>query len=344
MSDVADRRKALIARLFPGGIPRIWCPLINHYTPDGGIDAFRTRAMIRSLAPHVGGLAVAGEMGDGWVLSRKKCDEVLYTCIPDAKALGMRILYVSLDAEPQDAYGTIVYHLAALERAYQRGDTLENLIAAGLCGYAVTAPVGEHYTDDEIEEALRPILELGAPIALINDPKATGNEIVPITVAKLSREFYNFFLYEDNSGEDKYVLSEYNDDALPLLRGCEGEYSKWFKYYDGFRLPMANALAPALTRVWAQCEDEDEQGAQELSDRLSQAITEMTEITERLMDGDPLYNAVRLVDHFRAYGKDAWEMDIPALPDGREFPVKAVQQVGDLLSDYGLLTENGYLP
>lgn len=338
----AQKRRELISRLFPGGIPRIWCPLLTQYTPDGGIDAFRMRALLRSLAPHVGGLMLTGDLGDGWQLSRRQCDQVLAACLDDARALGMRVLFAVAEEESQDAYGTIVYHLEALARIHGKDSALENLIAAGLCGYSIFAPFGAGQEDQRIEEALRPILNLGAPVAIINSPASTGTTLSPALIGKFCDEFPNFYLYQDNSGLDEYVLSPYDDDSLITLRGVEFDYNKWYNHYDGFMLPFANSFASTLTRVWAEREDENEDVAKEMSLKMDGLIRGLLDLAERL-EGNATQNAVRLCDHFRAYGKDAWEMDVAPTLDGTQYPARLVEQVGDLINDSGLLNENGYL-
>lgn len=340
----AQKRKALISRLFPGGIPRIWCPMLTHYTPDGGIDVFRMRALLRSLAPHVGGLMLTGDLGDGWQLSRRHCEQVLSACRDDARALGMRVLFAVAEEESQDAYGTIVYHLESLAREHGKESAPENLIAAGLCGYSIFAPFGAGDDSESVENALRPILKIGAPIAIINSPVRTGTNLSPALIGKLCDEFPNFYLYQDNSGLDEYVLSPYDDDSLITLRGVEFDYNNWYNHYDGFMLPFANAFASTLTRVWAEREDENEAIAQEMTQKMDSLIHNLLDLAQRL-DGDVMQNAVRLCDHFRAYGKDAWEMEISPIPAQTVFPARIIEQVGDLINDAGLLNnENGYLP
>jgi hypothetical protein len=37
------KRGELIARMFPHGIPTLWCPLLAYYARDGSIDKARMR-------------------------------------------------------------------------------------------------------------------------------------------------------------------------------------------------------------------------------------------------------------------------------------------------------------
>ena len=342
MDSVAKRRGELIRRLFPGGVPRILCPVLTHLTPDGAVDGFRMRAMIRSLAPHVGGLIAAGGTGDGWAMNRKQCAQVLDACLSEAKGLGMRVLFSVLEEETQDAYGTIVYHLYQLRREYGNESHIDNLAAAGLCGYSVCAPKGSDLSREEIEAELQPVMDLGVPIALVNAPDKTGSEISIETVNSFAEKYPHFFMYQDNSGDDLYVQNGSAPEGLLLIRGYEYDYSKWYRYYDGFTLASANAFAPALARVWAELEDENPDAAEELSERLSLVFSNLVQIAGKF-DGDSLANAARIADHFRAYGKDAWDMDMPPLWNGQEPSYRDIEQAGDHINDSGLLNEQGYM-
>ncbi|MBE5761019.1 MAG: hypothetical protein E7334_03365 [Clostridiales bacterium] len=342
MDVVMEKRNELMQRLFPGGVPRIWCPMLTHYNPDGGIDGFRMRAMLRSLYPHVGGLVAAGETGDGYRLTRKQCDSVLNICLEDSKALGMRVLFAVLEDEAQDAFGCIYYHLAALERKFKKGDHIENLIAAGLCGYLVYLPVGDDMTDEELVDDLTPIMELGVPIALVNDPAVTHNQLSPKSICEFAHKYPHFFCYQDKSGRDEFVLSQYDDDTLYTLRGFEYDYSSWFDRYDGFMVPSANCFASAIARIWAEREDGEPGSADDISLRITNAVRGLVELGER-MEGDVLQNAARLGDHFRAYGKDSWDVDPSLTFGGEEIPYKLIEAAGDIINDNGLSNENGYM-
>ena len=56
----AERRGALIGRLLPEGVPKLWCPPLTHYDPQGGVDRDRIAAHLRNIAPYVKGLLVPG--------------------------------------------------------------------------------------------------------------------------------------------------------------------------------------------------------------------------------------------------------------------------------------------
>ena len=61
-------RAELVARLFPEGVPTLWCPPLTHYLPDGGLDRARVKAHLEFMSPWVKGLLVPGTTGDGWEL------------------------------------------------------------------------------------------------------------------------------------------------------------------------------------------------------------------------------------------------------------------------------------
>ena len=58
-------RQALQARLFPDGIPRLWCPMLTHFRAAREPDAVRIRAHLSVLARNVGGILVPGSTGEG---------------------------------------------------------------------------------------------------------------------------------------------------------------------------------------------------------------------------------------------------------------------------------------
>jgi hypothetical protein len=43
-------RTMLIRRLFPAGIPPLWCPALTHYQADGVVDRVRMRAHLSLCA------------------------------------------------------------------------------------------------------------------------------------------------------------------------------------------------------------------------------------------------------------------------------------------------------
>ena len=56
-------RAALVRRLFPEGIPALWCPPLTHYTDDGGLDRDRIDAASVGWLGRGASRAVIGESG-----------------------------------------------------------------------------------------------------------------------------------------------------------------------------------------------------------------------------------------------------------------------------------------
>jgi dihydrodipicolinate synthase/N-acetylneuraminate lyase len=49
MKSIAEKRRELVKKLFPSGIPRLWCPLLTYYTDDDSIDFDRMSAHLKFL-------------------------------------------------------------------------------------------------------------------------------------------------------------------------------------------------------------------------------------------------------------------------------------------------------
>src|SRR5689334_7468210 len=63
------KRAEFMRRLFPEGVPPLWCPLLTHYTPEGAIDKTRIAAHCHHLSPYVKGFLIPGSTSDGWELN-----------------------------------------------------------------------------------------------------------------------------------------------------------------------------------------------------------------------------------------------------------------------------------
>src|SRR3989442_7707200 len=91
-TQTAVERRKLLARLFPQGIPALWCPLITHYDRDGAIDAARTSAHLRHLSPHIKGFLIPGSTGDGWELSDHEVRRLLTIALEQDAKLNLNLL------------------------------------------------------------------------------------------------------------------------------------------------------------------------------------------------------------------------------------------------------------
>jgi 4-hydroxy-tetrahydrodipicolinate synthase len=71
------KRHSLITRLFPEGIPRLWCPPLTHYTDDGNIDLERMAAHLGHMSRWIKTYLVPGTTGDGWKMTEDQIRRVL---------------------------------------------------------------------------------------------------------------------------------------------------------------------------------------------------------------------------------------------------------------------------
>jgi dihydrodipicolinate synthase/N-acetylneuraminate lyase len=113
-TQTAVERRKLLARLFPGGIPVLWCPLITHYDRDGAIDVQRMGAHLKHLSPHIKGFLIPGSTGDGWELNEDESRRLVGIALEQMSALNLRLLIGVLKTDPGEALRLIADNLAWL--------------------------------------------------------------------------------------------------------------------------------------------------------------------------------------------------------------------------------------
>src|SRR2546421_395144 len=91
-TSIASRRSSLPQRLFPSGIPRLWCPSLTHYDLEVALLHSRIGAHLRSLSRHVKGFLIPGSTGDGWELSDVETRQLLEIALDQAQKLGLHVL------------------------------------------------------------------------------------------------------------------------------------------------------------------------------------------------------------------------------------------------------------
>src|SRR5215831_10739407 len=91
-----ENRSQFLARLFPEGIPKLWCPALTHYDQDGKIDRPRIEALLRHMSAHVHGFLIPGSTGDGWELSDAEVRELLEIAVEQAHELRLHLLIGAL--------------------------------------------------------------------------------------------------------------------------------------------------------------------------------------------------------------------------------------------------------
>ncbi len=224
---------------------------------------------------------------------------------------------------------------------------MEALARARVCGFTVCAPRGAERSQQEIEETLGAVLELGLPTALYQLPQVTQNEISPEVIESLATEFQNFTMFKDSSWKDSVALSGKNLGGVFMMRGAEGDYAKWLKTgggpYDGFLLSTANCFGAQLHQMIRDASDNRLESAQRTSDVLTRVIDEVFALVKDFPQGNPFTNANKAMDHFFAHGPHAAEVPPPRLHGGSQLPVEIIQQAGAILSRNYLMPVKGYL-
>lgn len=346
-SSVKEKRLALIERLFPDGIPRLWCPPLTHYTDDGEIDFARMTAHLTEISRNVKGFLSPGSTGDGWELTDDEVRQLLAFDLDIAKKLNVKILVGILKTDAQTAHQTIIDTVTWLSCQTGLKDTGELTTKTGFCGFTVCPPKGKDLSHDQIYQVLLPIMQLKVPIALYQLPQVTENEIAPETVAQLAAEFENFYLLKDTSGNDRIALSGLDLHGLYLVRGAEGDYHKWLRAsngpYDGFLLGTANSFGPQLTEIINNIAAGNLDAAKALSDKLTALINEVFAYAAPLPAGNPFTNANKAIDHFFAHGPNALNVQPPRLHSGDRLPADFLKKTAEALKRQNLLPAKPYL-
>jgi len=346
-TQTAVERRKLLARLFPDGIPVLWCPMITHYDRGGGIDAQRMAAHLRHLSPHVKGFLIPGSTGDGWELSDSETRRLLETGIGEITRLNLQLLVGTLKTEADAAIRAMRDTVDWLESSTGEGNIENSLARSHVCGFTVCPPRGKELTQQQIGAALGSILESGLPTALYQLPQITLNEMQPELVAALAKQFPNFILLKDTSGADHVALSGQKLENVFLVRGAEGDYARWLKVargpYDGFLLSTANCFARQFHQILEDLAARRLKAAQEMSERLTACINEVFGIVTGLPHGNPFANANKAMDHFFAWGPKAQAAAPPRLHAGACLHADVIRATGEALSRHGLMPGKGYL-
>lgn len=339
-----DARAALVATLFPNGVPRLICPLLTHYRDDGALDAERIRAHIAHMRPHVSAFLAPGSTGDGWEMGEDETTELLDLLVNEASRQDFALMAGVLRTAP----GTVVPAITALLDRYVQGSTdPARLAARHLCGFTVTAPKGANLDQAEIRAELDAIAATGAPIAVYQLPQITDNEMAPQTVADLVARWPNVYLMKDTSGADHVVGAHPDLANLYLVRGAEGDYAGWLKDaggpYDGLLLSTANSFAPELGAMIEALERGDRATADDISARVTAAVTALFAEAASLPFGNPFANANKAFDHHFAWGPRALDQPGPMTHSGARLPASLIERAGELLRYSGFTAGAGYL-
>lgn len=345
--NTSDARRGLLSRLFPAGIPSLWCPVITHYRAAGGLDRERQAAHLRHLAPFVKGFLIPGSTGDGWEMDDAEIRALLDFALGEAVRLDFQVLVGVLKTDAAAAQASILDTVNWLKARADTSDVDAALARSRVCGFTVCPPKGSALTQPQIQDALAAILDLGLPTALYQLPQVTQNEMSPATVASLAARFANFVLFKDTSGADRVAMSGQPLDGVFLVRGAEGDYARWPRGaggpYDGFLLSTANCFARELHGILESVRAGKVEPARATAVNLSSAVNEVFQLVAGLPHGNAFANANKAADHFFAHGSKASSAPPPRLHAGSSLPLEVLRATGEVLSRHGLLPVRGYL-
>ncbi len=344
---ISERRTATLRRIFPDGVPALWCPLLTHYDRDGAIDTVRTEAHLTHLAAHVRGFLIPGSTGDGWELGDGEFRQLIAVALDQVEKLNLKLLIGVLKPVARDAVAAMHEIIGLIKSRTGQTDHADALARARVCGFTVCPPRGKDVSQEEIGSALASILEAGLPTAVYQLPQVTQNEISSEVVSNLATRFENFVMFKDSSGTDRVSLSGKGLAGVFTVRGAEGDYARWLQTaggpYSGFLLSTANCFARELGQLIEDISAQRFAAARKMSERLSTVIGEAFRLANPLRDGNPYANANKAMDHFVAYGPQAGSVPPPRLHAGSHLPVEMIRATGEILSRYGLMPDKGYL-
>lgn len=346
---VTSERDTWLDQLLPGGLPRLWCPLLTHYADDGSIDLTRMRRHLDFLQGSVQGYLVPGSTGDGWELSEDEADRLIAFTLAEARSRRTPLLLGALDPDAQRAATRIESIIGSIRRHGDAGSERASLAQALVFAFTVCPPTGSGLTQTEIEESLENLLARGWPISLYQLPQVTGNEMSPELVSRLAARHPNLVMLKDSSGADR--VADAGIDRVWLLRGAEGDYATQLRaqggHYDGLLLSTANCFGPALARMIGDLDsdlDSDRQdAANAFSRRLGALVAEVFEAAAGLPRGNAFTNSNKAFDHFAAHGPGALKMPAPMLHAGVRLPDEFIARVGAAMRRHALMPEFGYL-
>lgn len=342
-----EARSRLTQRLFPHGVPRLWCPTLTHFTARGQFDELRLRRHWQHLAPFVKGVLVPGSTGEGWEMSDPDIHRLLSVVLDVAQATSIRVLIGVLKTDLPGTLQCLDATVDFLKRRAGVPNVAEALQRTNVVGFTVCPPKGSQLTQGEIAEALDHVAGRGLPLALYQLPQVTGNEMSAETVQALANRHPNFYLFKDTSGRDCVAQSKLDFGGVFLLRGAEGDYTRWPKSaggpYDGFLLSTANVFARELDSVLSLLNQGRRHDAEALAARLGRVVEGCFELVRGFPTGNAFTNANKLLDHLMAHGEAGVHREPPLLYSGVRLPAAFVERAAALLRQNDLLPATGYL-
>jgi dihydrodipicolinate synthase/N-acetylneuraminate lyase len=302
---------------------------------------------VQSLVPHVGGILGMGSTGDGWELDEEEYFAVLGAALDTVPPHGIGLLVGALRREADTVREFIREVRGLLKFGTSQADDAEAMAAAGVQGFTICPPCGPELAQDQIRRELAATLDLKLPMALYQLPQVTGSEMSPATVASLAAEYANFYLLKDTSGRDTIAASGVDLGGVFLVRGAEGDYSRWLDSaggpYGGFLLSTAKCFAAQLHGMIELLQSGRQEEARAVIEPVEKVVAGAFDLVARLPDGNPFANANKAIDHFLAHGPAALHAPPPRLHAGSSVPKEILAQIGDLLRRHDLMPQRGYL-
>ena len=99
VNESASGRHGLLSRLFPAGVPRLWCPMLTHFAAARTPDATRIRTHLEWLSPYVHGILVPGSTGEGWEMTDEDIRVLLDLVLDVAHNSNMHVLVGLLNTD-----------------------------------------------------------------------------------------------------------------------------------------------------------------------------------------------------------------------------------------------------
>ncbi|MHA1888439.1 MAG: hypothetical protein DRO88_03315 [Promethearchaeia archaeon] len=347
MSNNDVQRKNNISRLFPQGVPLLWCPPLTHYRSDKSIDFERMKKHINHIAPYINSYLIPGSTSDGWEISFEEYKQILNFVfkefIPDSE---INVLIGLLRTDSSDVRKFLDYAVKFLQENNIETD-MDNYRSSRFKGFVLCAPKGENLTQQEIKDAIVPILEKKYPIVLYQLPQITQNEISPEIISELAEKYPNFYMMKDSSGQDKVAYAGLDYHDMILLRGAEGNYHKYLKAaggpYDGFLLSTGNTFAKGLKYIVDQVISGNLSDAEKESTELTKIIDEVFTIASTIPFGNAFTNSNKLLDHIFAHGKQWLKASAPLTHAGEILSQEILQKIDEILQKSSYYPSKGYL-
>jgi len=347
IENTREARNDMIRRLFPQGIPQLWCPTLTHFDNPGSLDEMRIRHHWQYLSPYVKGVLVPGSTGEGWEMNDEDIRQLLEVILDIAKATGIRVLIGVLKTDVSSMLESIDATLTFLKDRTGIHRNEDALFASNVVGFTVCPPKGSQLSQSVLADALTEVAGRGLPLAVYQLPQVTGNELTAGTIETLAARFPGFYLFKDTSGTDRVARSNLDFHDVFLVRGAEGDYHRWLINaggpYHGFLLSTANVFAAQLRAIQSMLDESQADKAAMLSGRISRVIEGCFKMVAGFPAGNAFTNANKVLDHLMAFGEQGLHHDTPLLYSGVRLPAKFIEHAAELLRQEELFPVRGYL-